>query len=84
MTNTHMEYAEFKLPDDILAKIQNSVEEAQNDPAKTPITLGEAGVMDWLTNMSRTNGWRAVWNGFNFPYIVMEREVTADTSSSQG
>lgn len=66
---TSMEYKELKLPEEILTKLEKSAESG------TPITLGEAGVFDWLTKLSRDEGWRIVWQGFNFPYVILEREA---------
>ncbi len=65
----HMEYREFKIPDEILAKLEKGAEQGK------PVTLGDAGVPAWLTNLSATDGWRPVWQTFMFPYIVLEREV---------
>lgn len=65
----YMEYREVRMPDEILAKLEKGAE------AGKPITLGDAGVFEWLTNMSKSEGWRAVWQAFNFPFIVLEREV---------
>jgi hypothetical protein len=64
-----MEFKEIRLPEDILAKIEAGVSEGK------PITLGDAGVFDWLTKLSATEGWRPVWQAFNFPFVVLEREV---------
>jgi len=64
-----MEFKEIRVPDDILAKIEAGVQ------AGTPITLGEAGIFDWLTKLSAMEGWRPVWQAFNFPLVVVEREV---------
>lgn len=65
-----MEFKEVRLPDDILAKLEKGVE------AGKPVTLGEAGVFEWLTKLSALEGWRPVWQAFNFPFVVLEREVT--------
>lgn len=65
-----MEFKEVRLPDDILTKLEKGVE------AGKPVTLGEAGVFEWLTKLSAIEGWRPVWQAFNFPFIVLEREVT--------
>ncbi len=64
-----MEFKEVRLPDDILGKLEKGVE------AGKPVTLGEAGVFDWLTKLSAAEGWRPVWQAFNFPFVVLEREV---------
>ena len=64
----YFEYKEVKIPEEILKKIEDS---ANNN---TVMTLGQAGVFDWLTLLSKTEGWRVVWQGFTFPYIVLERE----------
>jgi len=64
-----MEFKEMRLPEDVLAKIEAGVSKGE------PITLGEAGVFDWLTKLSAAEGWRPVWQAFNFPFVVLEREV---------
>lgn len=64
-----MEFKEERIPEEILAKLEKGVEAGQ------PVTLGAAGVFEWLTNLSKTEGWRPVWQVFNFPFIVLEREV---------
>lgn len=65
---TAMEYREVKIPDEIMKKLEDAAGEGK------PMTLGEAGVFDWLNKLSASEGWRAVWQGFNFPYIILERE----------
>lgn len=64
-----MEFQEFKIPDEILSKFEKGAE------AGKPVTLGDAGVLQWLTTLSASEGWRPVWQTFNFPFIVLEREV---------
>ncbi len=63
------EFREMKIPEEIMQKLEKGAEAGQ------PITLGSAGLFDWLTKMSSEGGWRPVWNAFNFPFIVLEREV---------
>lgn len=64
-----MEFKEVRIPDDILAKIEESMKSG------TPLTLGQAGVFDWLTKLNGAEGWRPVWQVFNFPFVLLEREV---------
>lgn len=64
-----MEYREVKIPDEIMTKLEKSAETG------SPMTLGEAGVFDWLTKLSASEGWHIVWQGFNFPYVILEREA---------
>jgi hypothetical protein len=65
----HKEYKEVKTPDEILKKIDAALESGK------PITLGEAGLFDWLNKLSETDGWSVVWQAFNFPMIVLERNI---------
>lgn len=71
----HMEYKEVKVPEEVAQRLE---EMASKGDAENPPTLGAAGFFDWLNELSRTEGWRAVWQGFNFPYIVLEREVVSE------
>jgi len=72
---TYMEYKEVRVPTEITDKLEKMAE--AGDP-ENPATLGAAGFFDWLTEQSKTEGWRAVWSGFNFPFIVLEREVVLE------
>ena len=72
---THMEYKEVKAPDEVLKKLE---EMATAGDVNNPATLGGAGFFDWLTELSKSEGWRPVWSGFNFPYITLEREVVSE------
>ncbi len=65
----YFEFKEVKIPEEIMQKLEKGAEAGQ------PVTLGAAGVFDWLTQLSKDEGWRPVWNGFNFPFLVLEREV---------
>jgi hypothetical protein len=65
----YVEVKEVKIPEEILAKLEESAKTGE------VLTLGEAGVFEWLTKLSREAGWRPVWQGFNFPYVILEREV---------
>jgi len=65
----YSEFKEVKIPAEIMEKLEKGVE------AGEPVTLGVAGLFDWLTKMSKEEVWRPVWNAFNFPFIVLEREV---------
>ncbi|MHA2063127.1 MAG: hypothetical protein ACXABY_01980 [Candidatus Thorarchaeota archaeon] len=68
----YMEYTELQTPDDVQTRLEKMRE--IGDP-KSPATLGAAGFFEWVTKLSREEGWRPVWQGFNFPYLVFEREV---------
>lgn len=71
----YMEYKEVETPDDVQTRLEKMRETGNpNEPA----TLGAAGFFEWLTKLSREEGWRAVWQGFHFPYIVLEREVVEE------
>ena len=64
-----MEFKEVKLPNSVLDKLEKSAE------AGNPITLGQAGMCEWLTELSSTEGWCPVWQAFRFPYVMFEREI---------
>lgn len=68
---TYTEYKEIEVPSEIQQKLQ---ELQENATPESPATLGAAGLFDWLTKLSREEGWRPVWQGFHFPFIVLERE----------
>ncbi len=72
---TYMEYKEVKVPDEIQATLSKMA--AEENP-KTQATLGAAGFFDWLTGLSKDEGWHPVWQAFNFPYLVVEREVKSE------
>ena len=63
------EFREVSIPDEIKAKLEKGAEMGK------PVTLGEAGVFEWLTKLSATEGWNPVWQAFNYPFVVLEREV---------
>ena len=71
----YMEYSEVQVPKEILARLEKLSQEATPD---TPATLGAAGVFEWMTEQSRKDGWRVVWQGFNFPFVIFEREVIVE------
>lgn len=71
----YMEYKEVQVPEDVQQKL-TELQESQD--ANTTPTLGAAGFFDWLNAISRDDGWHAVWQGFNFPYLVLEREVITE------
>jgi len=73
----YMEYKEVKVPDEVREKLDAMA--AANDPTNPP-TLGGAGFFEWLNGLAKDEGWRAVWSGFNFPYLVLEREVVLEKS----
>jgi len=68
----YVELKEFKIPSEVTDKLAELQEKGDQD---NPATLGAAGFFDWLTTMSKTEGWRPVFQGFNYPFIVLEREV---------
>lgn len=72
----YMEYQEFEVP----AEIQTKLEEMAQNPTgpQGPATLGKAGMFEWMNELSRTEGWSAVWQAFQFPFIVMQREVVTE------
>lgn len=72
---TYMETKEVKLPEEVAARLE---ELAQAGDPNNPPTLGEAGFFDWLNDLSKNEGWRAVWSCFNFPFLVLEREVPVE------
>lgn len=63
-----MEYKEVMIPKELTEKL----DEASLSGA--PITLGQAGVFDWLSKLSKDEGWRVVWQATMLPYFVLERE----------
>ncbi len=65
---TYMEYKEVKIPQDCLDKLDSGEAE----------TLSHAGVFTWLNQLARDEGWRVVWTGFNFPFLILEREVNSN------
>tara|TARA_R110002126_G_C10490983_1_gene504848 strand:- start:79239 stop:79472 length:234 start_codon:yes stop_codon:yes gene_type:complete len=74
---SYMEYKEVKVPDNVREKL-DAMQQA-NDPTNPP-TLGSAGFFEWLNTLAKDEGWSAVWSGFNFPYLVLEREVVLEKS----
>jgi len=77
---SYMEYKEFKIPQDIMSKLEASAEAAQE--GGKVLTLGGAGVLDWLTSLSRDEGWEVIWTTFNFPYMVAQRRVETEDVAS--
>ncbi len=71
------EFKEVKVPQDLLDKLQQSAIVASQDETgeARPLTLGQAGVFDWLTRLSKEEGWCPVWETYQFPYIVLQREI---------
>jgi len=69
---SYMEYKEVEAP----RKIQErwATLKTMATPEK-PATLGAAGVLEWLTELSKEDGWRVIWNFFFFPIVLLEREV---------
>lgn len=65
---TYFEYKEVKIPQKYLDKLESGETE----------TLTDAGVFVWLNQLARDEGWRAVWATFNFPYLILEREVNSN------
>jgi hypothetical protein len=67
-----MEYKEVEVPNDIQARLE---ELRENSSPEEPATLGACGFFEWVTKLSREEGWCPIWQGFNFPYLALEREV---------
>lgn len=80
MSKTFVEVREFQVPDEIQEKLSQMSEQAQ--AGGPPVTLTAGGVFDWMNQLSRDEGWRPVWSTFQYPFIVMEREVTEDVEES--
>ena len=74
---SYMEYKEVKVPADVREKLDAMAN--AKDPANPP-TLGASGFFEFLNALAKDEGWRAVWAGFNFPYLVLEREVVLEKS----
>lgn len=72
MTKQFREYQEVQVPEEVVNKFNQLVE--KGDPNE-PATFGAAGLFDWFNQLAREGGWRVVWQGFNFPYVVLERDV---------
>lgn len=68
---SYMEYKEFRIPADMQSKIDSISSE---DRGMTEV-ISEAGVFDWINKLSREEGWRPVWQTFQIPFLVMEREI---------
>lgn len=66
---SYMEYKEFQVPE----SVQQTLEELSSKGEAA--TLGAGGFFEWLNGLAKEEGWRAVWQGFNYPFIVLEREV---------
>jgi hypothetical protein len=67
-----MEYKEVRAPKEVLDRWAALKAASTEDK---PVTLGDAGVLTWLTELSKEGGWRVVWNFFFFPIVLLEREV---------
>lgn len=67
---TRMEWKEVTVPQEIQDKLG---ELQQTATQENPATLGAAGFFEWLNKLNE-EGWRPVWPGFHFPFIVLERE----------
>jgi len=72
---SYMEYKEVSVPGEIQERLEQLVQSAAPG---VPATLGAAGVFEWMNTESREGGWRVVWPGFNFPFVVFEREVVEE------
>lgn len=66
MNETYTKYKEVRIPDEMLSKIN------PEEMGQEPQTMGQAGVMDWLTEQSK-EGWEVVWEAFLFPHFVFRR-----------
>lgn len=71
---SYMEFKETYVPEKIQQTLENLSAEGKNP------TLKDGGFYDWLTELSR-EGWRPVWPSFNFPFIVLEREVNEEVEN---
>lgn len=74
----YMEYKEVKIPQEMLDTIQGALAKMQESGEGEPPTMGDVGVMKWLTRLSKDEGWRVVWQAFNYPFFVLEREVVEE------
>lgn len=78
---TCMEYEEIEVPEEIQNRLEQLAQMQSQEKEHRP-TLGNAGFFDWLNKRSREDGWRIVWHGFNFPYVVFEREVELEEAQN--
>ena len=78
--NSYMEYKEFEVPEEVQNRLEKLAEMGSADPQTRP-TLANAGFFEWLNKLSREEGWRVVWNAFQFPYVVLEREVAVEAET---
>ena len=72
---TYMEYKEVRLPSEFLTRLEELSE--AGDPDNPPVLSG-TGFFDWLNKLAKTEGWRMVWSAYNYPYIVLEREIALE------
>ena len=70
---TYMQYQEVEAP----KEIQDEMQQLVTNPGEKPVILSSTGFFDWLSEQTK-GGWRPVWYSFNFPYVVMEREVSVE------
>jgi hypothetical protein len=66
---SYTEYQEFRAPDTIINKLEEAAASGK------AMTLTEAGFFEWLNKLSKEDGWRVVWQTFNFPIMVLERTL---------
>jgi hypothetical protein len=72
---SYTEYKEVEVPKEVQEKLMQLQQLSSPDQ---PATLSASGFFDWLNKLSKDEGWTAVWQGFNFPYIVLERQVAEE------
>ena len=72
---SYMEYKEVQVPEEIVNRLR---EMSEASTPEAPATFGAVGVFDWMNQQAREGGWRVVWQGFNFPFVVFEREVVEE------
>ncbi len=70
----YTEYEEAKAPEELLQKLQDSIDPVTSRPS---MTFGQAGLAEWLTKRSK-EGWDVVWEyGVGqFPYFLFTRKVS--------
>ena len=69
------EYKEFEVPVEMQDKLR-SMAGSETEQA----TLGGAGVIGWVNKLS-SEGWTPVWQAFQFPFLIFEREVQEEVEN---
>ena len=70
---TYYVYDEFMIPQEILDKLEKSALAAQEDFTKQAMTFKEAGLYDWLTEMSKDEGWELFY--LVFPRVILKKQI---------